>query len=237
MDREELVFRAKMAERIESHKEMVMLMNSLAERFSPLTVEEMNLLSVAYKNYSGTQRAAFQRLHATEQQQADLSDMQRRVLQDMKRKVKEELTDFCMEVEERIESSLLPAADSPEAKVFFFKMRGDFFRYIIELMSSEEGDVQKQKYTEAALLAYKSGHDLSAKALPTTHPIRLALELNFSVFYFEILRSPDRAIETAQLAFSQACDAIEHLSDQSYKDSVAILRFLRENVQRWENES
>lgn len=37
--------------------------------------------------------------------------------------------------------------------------------------------------------------------LPPTHPIRLGLALNFSVFYYEILNSPDRACNLAKQVF------------------------------------
>ena len=40
--------------------------------------------------------------------------------------------------------------------------------------------------------------DIAIKELPPTHPIRLGLALNFSVFYYEILNSPDRACSLAK---------------------------------------
>lgn len=40
--------------------------------------------------------------------------------------------------------------------------------------------------------------DIATAELAPTHPIRLGLALNFSVFYYEILNSPDRACSLAK---------------------------------------
>ena len=46
--------------------------------------------------------------------------------------------------------------------------------------------------------AYQEAFDIAKSKMPTTHPIRLGLALNFSVFYYEILNSPDRACHLAK---------------------------------------
>lgn len=43
-----------------------------------------------------------------------------------------------------------------------------------------------------------SSQDIANTELAPTHPIRLGLALNFSVFYYEILNSPDRACNLAK---------------------------------------
>ena len=43
--------------------------------------------------------------------------------------------------------------------------------------------------------------DIATAELAPTHPIRLGLALNFSVFYYEILNSPDRACSLAKQVF------------------------------------
>ncbi|XP_056686587.1 14-3-3 protein 4-like isoform X2 [Spinacia oleracea] len=53
--------------------------------------------------------------------------------------------------------------------------------------------VEHKEATENTLLAYKSARDIALAELAPTHSIRLGLALNFSVFYYEILNSPDRA--------------------------------------------
>merc|ERR1711998_519920 len=86
---------------------------------------------------------------------------------------------------------------------------------------------------EGALTAYKSASDIASTELPPTHPIRLGLALNFSVFYYEILNSPDRACQLAKQAFDDAIAELDTLSEESYKDSTLIMQLLRDNLTLW----
>merc|ERR1712142_1179441 len=76
---------------------------------------------------------------------------------------------------------------------------------------------------ENALVAYKAASDIAMTELATTHPIRLGLALNFSVFYYEILNSPDRACRLAKAAFDDAIADLDTLSEESYKDSTLVM--------------
>ncbi|KAJ6982569.1 hypothetical protein NC653_025627 [Populus alba x Populus x berolinensis] len=69
--------------------------------------------------------------------------------------------------------------------------------------------------------------------LPSTHPIRLGLALNFSVFYYEIMNSPERACHLAKQAFDEAIAELDTLSEESYKDSTLIMQLLRDNLTLW----
>ena len=60
--------------------------------------------------------------------------------------------------------------------------------------------------TDQAKNSYQEAFDISKAKMQPTHPIRLGLALNFSVFYYEILNSPDRACHLAKQVFS-ACDS------------------------------
>jgi len=69
--------------------------------------------------------------------------------------------------------------------------------------------------------------------LKSTHPIRLGLALNFSVFYYEILNSPDIACKFARKAFDNAIADLDTLEEEEYRDSATIMQLLRDNLTLW----
>ncbi|XP_020875024.1 14-3-3-like protein GF14 chi [Arabidopsis lyrata subsp. lyrata] len=75
--------------------------------------------------------------------------------------------------------------------------------------------------------------NIANSELAPTHPIRLGLALNFSVFYYEILNSPDRACNLAKQAFDEAIAELDTLGEESYKDSTLIMQLLRDNLTLW----
>eukprot|EP00850_Spirogloea_muscicola_P006375 SM000030S11384 [mRNA] locus=s30:451279:451928:+ [translate_table: standard] len=75
--------------------------------------------------------------------------------------------------------------------------------------------------------------EIAVVDLAPTHPIRLGLALNFSVFYYEILNSPDRACTLAKQAFDEAIAELDTLGEESYKDSTLIMQLLRDNLTLW----
>ena len=98
-------------------------------------------------------------------------------------------------------------------------MKGDYFRYLAEFTTNQS----RKDAAEQSLASYKLATDASDRLAPT-HPIRLGLALNFSVFYYEILNSPDRACKLAKNAFDEAIAELDTLSEDSYKDSTLIMQ-------------
>lgn len=125
-----------------------------------------------------------------------------------------------------IENYLVKNSRNPEAIVFYYKMKGDYFRYLGEFM------VDRKQVIDSAQDAYKQASE-EAEKLKTTHPIRLGLALNYSVFYYEILNQPDLACTLAKKAFDNAIQDLETLEEDEYRDSATIMQLLRDNLTLW----
>ncbi|TRY90512.1 hypothetical protein DNTS_002646 [Danionella cerebrum] len=143
--------------------------------------------------------------------------------------VENELKSICNDILDVLDKHLIPAANTGESKVFYYKMKGDYHRYLAEFASGND----RKEAAENSLVAYKAASDMALTELPPTHPIRLGLALNFSVFYYEILNSPDRACRLAKAAFDDAIAELDTLSEDSYKDSTLIMQLLRDNLTLW----
>merc|ERR1712138_390747 len=81
--------------------------------------------------------------------------------------------------------------------------------------------------------AYKAAMDVAGTDLVVTHPIRLGLALNFSVFHYEVLNNPEEACKMARQAFEDAIAELDSVSEDSYKDSTLIMQLLRDNLTLW----
>jgi len=69
--------------------------------------------------------------------------------------------------------------------------------------------------------------------LDATHPTRLGLALNFSVYYRDVLNSPERACHLAKHAFDEAVAVLDEMPEQTYRDSLIILQLLRDDLTLW----
>ena len=229
-DREENVYIAKLAEQAERYDEMVEAMKKVAALNSELSVEERNLLSVAYKNVIGARRAAWRIIASIEQKEKSKGNEGN--VQKIKAyagKIDQELNNIVNDVMDVIDKHLCPHATTEESKVFYYKMKGDYYRYKAEFTQGEA----RTQAGEKSLQGYQQALDTANKHLATTNPIRLGLALNFSVFYYEILNEQSKACELAKKAFDEAIAKLDDLSEESYKDSTVIMQLLRDNLTLW----
>lgn len=232
-EHDEAVYMAKLSEQAERYDDMVSWMKKVAQGDAELTVDERNLLSVAYKNVVGTRRAAWRILSSVKDKEESRGNEKHvaRIL-DFRSKIEGELKSICSDVIGILNSALVPRATSAESKVFYNKMVGDYHRYLCEFLTGDE----RTKSHEAAMAGYQKAFDVAEQELAPTHPIRLGLALNFSVFYYEVINSPERACALAKQAFDDAIAELDTLTEESYKDSTLIMQLLRDNLTLWTSE-
>ncbi|TYK00116.1 14-3-3-like protein B [Cucumis melo var. makuwa] len=120
---------------------------------SELSVEERNLLSVAYKNVIGSLRAAWRIVSSIEQKEESRKNEEHVVLvKDYRSKVESELSDVCASILQLLDSNLIPSASASESKVFYLKMKGDYHRYLAEFKVGDE----RKAAAEDTMLAYRA---------------------------------------------------------------------------------
>jgi 14-3-3 protein epsilon len=228
--RDKDVYFAKLAEQSERYDEMATYMEEVGNAGGELSVEERNLLSVAYKNAVGSRRAAWRIITSVEQKEKSKGNEENaKFAKEYCTKVEVELQKICDTILKLLDGKLITNAAGGESKVFYQKMKADYYRYIAEFT---EGDA-KAKAAESARAAYAEAAAVAEKDLAVTHPIRLGLALNYSVFMYEVLSNPDEACKMARTAFEDAIAELDNVAEDSYKDSTLIMQLLRDNLTLW----
>ncbi|KAK2091469.1 hypothetical protein P7K49_030753 [Saguinus oedipus] len=150
------------------------------------------------------------------------NEKQQQMGKEYREKIEAELQDICNDVLELLDKYLIPNATQPESKV-----------YLSEVASGDN----KQTTVSNSQQAYQEAFEISKKEMQPTHPIRLGLALNFSVFYYDILNSPEKACSLAKTAFDEATAELDTLNEESYKDSTLIMQLLTDNLTLWTSEN
>jgi 14-3-3 protein epsilon len=228
LEREALVFKAKMAEQAERYADMIETMNKVIHLSGELSVEERNLLSVGYKYIIGSKRASWRMVSSIEQKEEN-EGQKRAAASKYKAEIESDMKKTCQEILDVVNKYLIKSASTGEAEVFYHKMNGDYNRYLAEFSRDNDGKIA----AENALQAYTTAMEIAEKELAPTNPIRLGLALNFSVFYCEILTSVDRACKLAKTAFDQAIAELDMMPQETYKDATLIMQLLRDNLSLW----
>ena len=83
-------------------------------------------------------------------------------------------------------------------------MKADYYRYLAEFAKEKK----KEEHAGNADTAYKAATEAGTDLAPT-HPIRLGLALNYSVFLYEV-QAKMKACDLAKQAFDEAIAELGH---------------------------
>ena len=232
LSREEYVYLAKLYERAERFPDMVKAINKFVELDAKLTKDERNILSAGYKNIISSKRASWRLLNSLERKEEKKNSSQIANIKEVKNNIELELNKICGEIQNIIDKYLIPNASDSEMKVFFLKLKGDYYRYKCEFANGKEFDDACDK----AEKVYKEAYEIANKDIPITNSTRLGLALNYSVFYYEIKGLREEACNIAKNAFDESMKVLDDLEKSKAKDTLLIIQLLKENLILWSNE-
>mmetsp|Transcript_18348 Transcript_18348/g.22482 ORF Transcript_18348/g.22482 Transcript_18348/m.22482 type:complete len:307 (-) Transcript_18348:227-1147(-) len=261
--RKNLLFLAKIAERAQRYDDMKYYIKEVVLLDANLNDEERNMLAVSYKNALSKRRISWKliqkmktaRLEEKKQKQLQLQQHQAQGeeqesmdddnksesqsiedlgLDHLGDTVKVEIETTCHELISLMQNHLLTHSTSignDRATVFYSKTTGDYFRYLTELdpmATNTENGKKASFYYEKALA-------LAENALKPSDPIRLGLVLNMSVFFYEVMKKPDKACLLANHAHDNAISELDKSLPlpQTQKETSLILDLLRNNLELW----
>lgn len=120
-------------------------MKNVASEDRDLTVEERNLLSVAYKNVIGARRASWRIVTSIEQKEESKGNSQQvGLIKEYRQKIEAELAKICDDILDVLDKHLIPSAKSGESKVFYHKMYVD-------------ADSKQDREARISLMSYQEG--------------------------------------------------------------------------------
>ena len=134
-----------------------------------------------------------------------------------------------------IDEFLVPNAGTPEGRVFYFKMKGDYLRYLAEFQVLDK----KKDSAAKALDAYQNFKKQLVTVTTVCHqPIEFVWVLPLT-FLFSNTKSRTTQNKHVNLlkAFDDAIAELDTLSEESYKDSTLIMQLLRDNLTLWTSDN
>eukprot|EP00347_Sterkiella_histriomuscorum_P003582 403363735 len=223
---------ARIAEQSEQYDDMIEILKPFFEsKTTDLTVEERNILCLAYKNAVGTRRIAWRAASAVTKLQK-YSDYQNESSA-YRKKLEEEVVNMCKDMIKLAKTLCTRAKKdgNTESQIYYHKLQGDYLRYVAEVGDGE----RLQKAMQMALDEYNKGIEL-AEQLSPADPTRLSLLLNYSVFCYETVGQKDQAIEIANQSLEDAIQDIDQVDKAKAQESATILEFIKLNIDQWNSQ-
>ena len=195
--------------------------------------EEKNLLFNSLKSLINFRRESWRTVNALESKEIkNNSNLLPRVTQ-LKSTLEEEIKTFVNKGIELIDKKLLKDNISDELKAMYYKIKGDYIRYILELTpkdKEEEINILKDKADEN----YKIGLNI-CESLGNLSTIKIGLILNYSVFLYEVIKDYKNAYILLNNTYQTT---IKNLNGDNYdanlvKDLNKMLDIFKENISKW----
>lgn len=233
LTREDYVYLAKLYEKAEKADESIEFIKKFIELNPVLTRDDRSTLCSGYKFKYTTLRNSWRILfnmlkkETSKKEKGDVTY----IVETMK-KVEDEMREVILDIHDLIDTHLLPHAVKNESKVYYLKLKGDYYRYLSEFAQEDE----LEEALGNADLAYNDAYEIAENNLQISNAVRLGLALNFSIFYYEQRNLKEDACLIAKNAFEEAMKSIGEIEKNKSKEAITIVQILKENLLLWSNE-
>jgi len=225
-DTEKLLIQAKLSESANRHEKTFSLMEQIIlNKKEDLTAEERNLFSNSYKHIIASLRASCNKINEVYETEQKKDSKHLDLIKKLKENIEAELKDACEKVLSILDKQLIPRASNPDSKTLYYKLKGDYNRYLAMFFKDKS-------FSENALVAYKQATE-NSESLSCISLIKIELALGYSVFYNDILKNTEEAINIASEALNEGIDKLQKIDDTDMKDVTSALQILKDNVDHW----
>ena len=194
-----------------------------------LTKEEKNIFYKSFKCVVNSKRSAWLSINYLEEKEKN--DERMEIIKNYKNIIEKDILDICKNVITLINNFLLTKAVIDESKMFYLKMKGDYYRYLCEFKALNEN----KNYLEESEKNYKNAIELSQN-ISWIGTIKLGLYLNYSVFIYEIKKDTKKAIQIAKEAVKSAKKYSDKIKEEEDKDAEITIQVMKENINYWEED-
>ena len=231
-DLEELSSLAQVAEIAERYEDAGKYIEEIIKKKKEdISKDEKNIFYNSFKYIINSKRCELRCTNIIEEKEKRHSSEYVPIVANFKNILESEINETCRRVLNLINNYLLKKSLSDESKIFYLKMKGDYYRYLCEILPSNEN----QSFIEECERSYKEANDL-AQNFQWVNPIRLGLTLNFCVFCYEIKKNTSQAIKMAKEAIKGVKKQFDKIKEEEDKDAALTLQTLKENILIWEKE-
>jgi 14-3-3 protein epsilon len=221
------IYQALLAEKCHRYKDMVSILEEYAEKKeTELNNEERNLLAQAYKNKLEIYRKVLKQLKLKESDEKNKEADNLLNYLEYKEAYENKMIEKIKEMIDFI-NQLLQKTEDKEGILLYYKLIGDFNRYIAEFA---EGDL-REKAINDCIDYYPKAYEMAKEIYPL-NIISLGTKLNYSVFLYETIHEREKGIEVAYDSFEIACRQ-KTRDNVDNKEVDAFINLFKDNIIEW----
>jgi len=235
---EKNLYLAKFCLEIEKYDDAIRYIDDIIKtKDDELTEEERNIFVMIYRCYITEQRNSWKTIYNQEEKEKLTKSKYYSLLIEIRNSIEEVIKNTSERIIHLINNYILKKVHSNEGKAFFFKVKGDYYRYLSEVSYGEALSAARQN----ALQNYKDSVTFSSDIQPL-NIIKLGNFLNFAVFQYEVMNNTTAALNLARQALNDAAIELKIVGSDALladelKDSLTIVQILKENYKNWISEN